>query len=64
MLSPTKTVVLSPSGKVYETPSTDRESLVAFRSNSVRPVSTEEEPEKKKKETKRRNLKGKLDEFI
>ena len=30
----------------------------------LRQNSTEEEPEKKKKETKRRNLKGKLDEFI
>ena len=30
----------------------------------LRANATEEEPEKKKKEPKRRNLKGKLDEFI
>ena len=35
VLSPTITVVLSPTGNVYETPSTFRASLVAFWSNSA-----------------------------
>jgi hypothetical protein len=36
MLSPTKTVVLSPNGKVYEIPSTARPSPPSLMSNSSR----------------------------